>query len=137
MPELTRLLAEGKEVRFTPSGQSMRPFIEGDRDSVILVPMNREPKRGDIVLAQAKTADNQMIYVLHRISKIISDKKPVYVLQGDGNLRGEEYTSREQIIGRVTRIEGPNGKRKILSRGLIWQALRPIRPILLKIYRHL
>ena len=29
IPELTRLLNEEKEVRFTPAGTSMRPFIEG------------------------------------------------------------------------------------------------------------
>ena len=32
IPELARLVADEKEVRFTPSGVSMRPFIEGDKD---------------------------------------------------------------------------------------------------------
>ena len=55
IPELARLLAEGKEVRFTPSGVSMRPFIEGDRDSVILATLKRAPRRGDILLAYTRT----------------------------------------------------------------------------------
>ena len=55
IPEMARLLASGKEVRFSPSGVSMRPFIEGDRDSVILKQLERAPLRGDIVLAEAET----------------------------------------------------------------------------------
>ena len=54
IPELARLIAEGKEVRFTPSGVSMRPFIEGDKDSVILSSVS-VPKRGDILLAKTTT----------------------------------------------------------------------------------
>ena len=52
IPELARLLKEGKEVRFTPSGVSMRPFIEGDRDSVILAVVSGSPRKGDILLAK-------------------------------------------------------------------------------------
>ena len=48
IPELARLLATGKEVRFTPSGVSMRPFIEGDRDSVILAPLKRANRGWDV-----------------------------------------------------------------------------------------
>jgi len=129
IPELERLLAQGKEVRFTPSGNSMRPFIEGDCDSVILAPLTREPRRGDVVLAQL--ANNT--YVLHRIIRIAY---PAIILQGDGNLSGEEQCTAEHIIGRVIAIEKPNGHRKPLTRGQLWYALRPIRRYLLKIYRH-
>ena len=148
IPELARLLAEEKEVQFTPSGVSMRPFIEGDKDSVVLAAYTREPRRGDIVLAQVRTTGERVIYVLHRIVRIErkdSDgqtmAEPVYILQGDGNLSGFELCRRDQIIGRVIRIENPEGKRKrlvsgLFSRGLLWIALRPFRPLLLKLYRH-
>lgn len=33
IPEIAQMLAEGREVRFTPTGNSMRPWIEGGRDS--------------------------------------------------------------------------------------------------------
>ena len=36
IPEVARLVSEGKQVVFTPTGTSMRPFIEGGSDSVML-----------------------------------------------------------------------------------------------------
>lgn len=133
IPELARLLAEGKEVRFTPSGVSMRPFIEGDRDSVILTALKTPPRRGDILLAQTQTLCGKTTYVLHRLIRIEGD---TYIFQGDGNLAGEERCVLGDIIGRVTRIETPKGHRKLLTRGRVWFALRPVRKWLLKIYRH-
>ncbi len=133
IPELARLLNEQKEVRFTPSGVSMRPFIEGDKDSVILAPMNRPPKVGDILLAQVETMCGNKTYVLHRLIRIENE---TLVLQGDGNLTGEERCNAADIIGRVVTIETPNGRRKPLTRGRLWYTLRPLRKWLLKIYRH-
>lgn len=132
IPELARLLQDSKEVRFTPSGISMRPFIEGDKDSVILAPV-QTPHIGDIILAQVQTADRRTMYVLHRLVSIEND---IYILQGDGNLRGEEQCLRQDIIGRVVQIERPSGKRKCLTKGRIWYHLFPLRKWLLKIYRH-
>lgn len=133
IPELARLLANGKEVRFTPSGVSMRPYIEGDRDSVILAPVIDMPRRGDIILAQVETLCGRQTYVLHRLVRIEND---VFFLQGDGNLSGEEHCSRADIIGRVIRIESPRARRKPLTRGYLWFYLKPMRRWLLKIYRH-
>lgn len=131
IPELARLINEGKEVRFTPSGVSMRPFIEGERDSVVMAPLAREPRRGDILLAHI--SHPAPTYVLHRLVRI---EGAVFVLQGDGNLMGEEQCQREEIIARVVRIETPSGHRKPLTRGRLWYALKPVRKWLLKIYRH-
>ncbi len=133
IPELARLLNEEKEVRFTPSGVSMRPFIEGDKDSVVLAPLGRLPKRGDILLARVTGYAGRRTYVLHRLIRIEGE---LYILQGDGNLMGEEQCRLEDIIGRVVRIETPSGRRKPLTRGCIWHALFPVRKWLLKIYRH-
>ena len=133
IPELARLLSEGKEVRFTPSGVSMRPFIEGDKDSVILAPMNRAPQRGDILLAQVQTLCGRTTYVLHRLIRVEGEQ---LTLMGDGNLAGTETCLRADVIGIVTRIESPKGRRKPLTRGYLWYILRPVRKWLLKIYRH-
>lgn len=133
IPELARLLSEGKEVRFTPSGVSMRPFIEGDKDSVILAPLNRAPQRGDILLAQVQTLCGRTTYVLHRLIRVEGEQ---LTLMGDGNLAGTETCLRADVIGIVTRIESPKGRRKPLTRGYIWYFLRPVRKWLLKIYRH-
>ena len=132
IPELARLLAEGKEVRFTPSGVSMRPYIEGDKDSVILAQLNRKPRVGDILLAEVETLCGNKTYVLHRLVRIEGE---TLVLQGDGNLAGEERCNAADVIGIVKRIENPKGHRKLLTRGRLWYALRPLRKYLLKIYR--
>ena len=148
IPELARLIGEGKEVRFTPSGVSMRPFIEGDKESVILAPV-QTPRVGDILLAQV-TNTQSPIYVLHRLIRIdqrqalsrndqrptTNDQSPLYILQGDGNLQGEEQCTRANIFGVVTHIETPRGRRKPLTRGRLWHYLFPCRRFLLKIYRH-
>ena len=137
IPELARLLEEEKEVRFTPSGVSMRPFIEGGVDSIVLTPLHRSPRPGDIVLARAINGGGQSVYVLHRLVRIERDESgdEAYILMGDGNLEGEEVCSREEIIGRVSAIERPNGKRKCLSRGRLWYHMKPCRKWLLKLYR--
>ena len=138
IPELARLLAEGKEVRFTPSGVSMRPFIEGDKDSVVLSPLDSSPKKGDLLLAEATASDGQKKYVLHRLIEIegAETSEPLYILMGDGNLSGTESCTRTGIIGRVTRIETSSGRTKPLTRGRLWLRLKPHRSFLLKLYRH-
>ena len=132
IPELARLVAEGKEVRFTPSGVSMRPFIEGDRDSVILRALNRPPQVGDILLVRVPTAAAPT-YVLHRLIRLEGN---TCVLQGDGNITGKERCQPQDIIAQVIQIERPDGQRKRLTRGRLWFALKPLRKWLLKIYRH-
>lgn len=138
IPELGRLLQEEKEVRFTPSGVSMRPFIEGERDSVIMAPLKRSPRKGDIILAHVTAANGRQTYVLHRLVRIEKDEdgQPAYILQGDGNISGEEVCRLSDIIGRVKAIETPSGKRKWMTRGRLWHYLLPVRKWLLKIYRH-
>lgn len=138
IPEIERLLKDGKEVRFTPSGVSMRPFIEGDRDSVILAAVTASPRIGDVLLASVQTQVGTQTYVLHRLVRIEkgTQGEAVYVLQGDGNISGEERCVYADIIGRVIRIEGPSGRRKPLTRGRLWYHMRRLRWLLLKIYRH-
>lgn len=136
IPEMDILLRDGKDVRFTPTGVSMRPFIEGERDTVIL---RRLPaiQVGDIVLAKITNHKSEIAnhkYVLHRIIAIHDAN---ITLQGDGNLTGTEHCTQNDIIGTVVQIIKPNGKTKRLTRGRIWYYLRPLRKLLLKIYRHL
>ena len=131
IPELARLIGEGKEVRFTPSGVSMRPFIEGDKDSVILAPV-QTPRIGDILLAQVTNTPSP-IYVLHRLVRV---EGGIYILQGDGNLQGEEHCSRSNVLAKVTAIHSPKGKSKPVTKAWLWRHILPLRRILLKIYRH-
>lgn len=112
IPEFERLIKGGHMVEFIPRGVSMRPFIEGGRDKVILRTC-KEPKVGIIVLAKVNNS-----FVLHRIYKI---KGEDIILQGDGNLRGQEVCRFEDIIGCVVRMKGREGERKRLTKARIWR----------------
>ena len=113
-------------VEFSPRGVSMRPFIEGGRDRVILKTC-KEPRVGMIVLARVNNT-----FVLHRIYKIKGEE---IILRGDGNLKGEEVCTEADIIGRVVQIK-IMGKRKRVTRGRIWRHLPVfIKRWYLKIYR--
>ena len=127
IPEFERLIKAGHMVEFVPRGVSMRPFIEGGRDKVILK-MCKEPRVGMIVLAKIGEQ-----YVLHRIYQIKGKK---LILRGDGNLTGYEVCKAQDIIGRVVRMKSKGGKRKRLTSGSIWRHM-PLwmRKICLKFYR--
>ena len=137
IPEMAELLAEGKEVCFTPTGVSMRPFIEGGRDVVTLRKLP-EVRVGDIVLAainhqsQITNHKSPKAFVLHRV--IAVDGNHV-TLQGDGNLSGTEQCATADVLGTVVRIETPRGRRKLLTRGRLWYRIRGGRKWWLKIYR--
>ena len=104
LPEFERLLRDGHMVEFVPQGVSMRPFIEGGRDRVILKSCD-EPRVGMIVLARVWQG-----YVLHRIYNIQEGR---IILRGDGNLIGEEVCSLADIIGCVVQIKGRKGRKKL------------------------
>ena len=133
LSEAIRLVSEGIEVTFPVNGRSMRPFIEGGRDSVVLVrPENVKPM--DVVLA--KTDDGR--YVIHRVMEMAGDR---VTLMGDGNLLGREHADCKQIYAKVTHVVHPNGYKRSLYTPFIqfvqrmWVRLLPLRRYLLKLYR--
>ena len=128
IPEIVRLVNEGRQVQFTPTGASMRPFIEGGVDNVTLV-KPADLQVGDIVLADIQ----QQHYVLQRIYAIEGD---ALTLMGDGNLVGTEHCTRAQVLAKVVAIHSPKGRNKPLTRAWLWRHLKYARRILLKIYRH-
>ena len=133
LSEAIRLVSEGIEVTFPVNGRSMRPFIEGGRDSVVLVrPESVKPM--DVVLA--KTDDGR--FVIHRVMEMTGDR---VTLMGDGNLLGREHTECKQIYAKVTHVVHPNGYKRSLYTPFIqfvqrmWVRLLPLRRYLLKLYR--
>lgn len=126
IPEMERLLCAGKQVVFTPDGVSMRPFIKGGQDSVILEHPT-DIRIGDILLCRIGST-----FVLHRLIALSDDN---LTLMGDGNLAGVEHCGRQDVIGRVIEIRSPRGRRKTMRGWRLWNKLLPVRPILLKIYR--
>lgn len=134
LPEVERLLNNGTTVTMRVKGNSMLPFIVGDRDSVVLAPA-RQPHRGDIVLA--RLADNR--YVVHRILSLNGDS---VTLRGDGNLIGTERCTTADICGKVIKIIR-DGKYVDTDTAMerrkaaLWETALPIRRYLLAIYRRI
>ena len=127
IPEIAKILNEGHQVLFTPGGVSMRPFIEGGRDAVLLKKAD-ECRVGDILLCRVGGT-----YVLHRLIAIEGEH---LTLMGDGNLQGTEHCTKADIIGKVMEIRSPKRRLKPRTRGWIWRKLLTWRPFLLKVYRH-
>ncbi|MBR4398392.1 MAG: S24/S26 family peptidase [Fibrobacter sp.] len=133
LSEAIRLVNEGIEVIFPVNGRSMRPFIEGGRDSVLLVkPVDVKPM--DIVLA--RVGDGR--YVVHRILSIVGER---VTLMGDGNLMGRETCKCKEIYAKVTHVVTPKGKKILLYTPFrhfvqkMWVKVLPLRRYLLKFYR--
>lgn len=133
VPEIARLVAEGKSVTLKTKGNSMLPFIRGERDSVLLVNPG-EIKLYDIVLA--KTYERQ--YVLHRVVSIDGNRLK---LMGDGNLRECETCSLQDILAVAVEIIKKNSTtyncRSNWHRwqAVAWYVLLPVRKYMLAIYK--
>jgi hypothetical protein len=135
MQEITRMFSkEGKKsVTFVVRGFSMRPFLDNGRDKVILVPP-RMPEVGDVVLAEVL----EHKYALHRVIKI---ENGIYTMRGDGNpLSMTEQFTYDKIIGVADGFIRKGKKVSITSRkwrwySATWELLRPMRRIVLAIYR--
>ncbi|MCE2615638.1 MAG: S24/S26 family peptidase [Phocaeicola sp.] len=136
--ETERLLDEGRKVTILVKGNSMLPFITGDKDSVELEKY-LEYQIGDIVLA--RIAEGQ--YVLHRVIFIEGNQPDAkVVLMGDGNIRGMEQCYRKHIIGRVNKIIkknkeiNPNTPEE-RKKARLWKRLLPVRRWILAIYKRI
>lgn len=130
LEEVASLLAEGRDVEMMTKGTSMLPFIVGDRDSVILRKYaDGCPNPGDIVLAR-RTPGN---YVLHRIISVDGDR---VTLRGDGNVFGTETVDRKDILGKVTAVVSPAGRRRVPGNAYLWRNSAPFaRRCFLALYR--
>ena len=126
------MIREGHTATISVKGYSMRPFLEHQRDRVVL-DAPKDLQVGDAVLGEITPGH----YVLHRI---IAMSDTEVVLMGDGNIKGTETCSRENIAGVVTHYIRP--RRTILAsdtrlkhRIRLWRQLLPIRRYLLFVYR--
>ena len=131
--EAVRLVREGVNVTLPVKGRSMLPFIIGGKEGVIL----RRPgviDVGDVVLAWV---DGNR-YVIHRIIRIDGDR---ITLMGDGNVGVTEHCLLGDIKARVTLVVSADNKERDLHNrwrmlaARLWYWLRPVRRVLLAIYR--
>ena len=136
--ETKRLLEKGKKVTLKVKGNSMLPFIHGNRDSVGLV-SSTTYQAGDIVLAEVKEDH----FVLHRILSIErNEPDSSVILMGDGNIKGTEKCQRKDLIGKVECIYRRNkqidpNSEKERKKARHWQRLLPIRRWILAIYKRI
>lgn len=134
-PIIIEYVNKGKKATIPLRGNSMRPFLESERDLAVLTTPDHL-KVGDPVLAEITPGH----YVLHRIWKQEGDN---VTLMGDGNL-SFEYCKVEDfragVIGffrkgslKLDRTDGL--KWKVYSRFWVW--MTPIRRWLLAAYRYI
>jgi signal peptidase I len=98
--ELLRGMVEhGRTLRTTVRGFSMSPFIR-DNDVLTIVPMNtRAPRVGEVV---AFTLPNSGQLAIHRI---VARAGTGWLVRGDNCPETDGVVARENIIGRVLRVE--------------------------------
>lgn len=120
------LLAEGHDVEMLVKGNSMRPYLENEKDSVLLRKMDSVAV-GDVILARIAPKT----YVMHRVWSIDGNR---ITLMGDGNLRGREFCRKEDVIGTVICFLKADGRKITPGKGKVWRALLPFRRYIL--YAH-
>ena len=97
---LEQAVKSGETVNFTPNGKSMLPTILPGIDTVS-VSAPDDLKKYDIILYRRKNGK----IVLHRI---VIAHKGYYVLCGDNQFQLEYPITKEQIIGKLSRITKKN-----------------------------
>lgn len=132
-------IRDGHTATIMVKGWSMRPFLEHQRDKVLLD--NPEgAKVGDAVLAEIFPGK----YFLHRIIEISPNHQDAALdritLMGDGNIQGTEQCLRKDICGIVTHYIRPGrtipaDNPKLVRRIRLWRKLLPVRRYLLFIYK--
>ena len=130
MPEVGRLIREGKTVVLPVRGNSMRPFIQNGNNCVELHPLPPVLRKGDVVLARTSKG----YYVLHRVTVISPD---LLTLEGDGNISLRETCRPSDVLARAEWvIDAHKERHSLLDRRArikwrIWYMLRPLRRVLL------
>ncbi len=132
--EVQRFIDGGQCVILPVSGNSMLPFIVGDKDKVEFCPPPPVLQRGDVVMAKVDGG----YYVVHRIVHIDGNQ---LILEGDGNLGFQEHCHRNDVVAKGIAVVKPIGRKRSLTspsarrRWHIWMVLKPFRRILLRVYR--
>lgn len=110
------LLAEGTTIRVKTDGYSMYPFIKPG--AIILIEPLKEdsvPIPGEIIAWKRESG-----FVVHRLVKIVKSGNDIkYITRGDSCSVEDQPVSREQIAGKVVRIEAASGKIKASENELI------------------
>ena len=133
MPVLCELLAQGKEVSLTITGNSMAPFMAHGRDEIMISPPDGCWKKGDMGFFRRINGQ----YVMHRVCRVDDAGNCFFV--GDAQQSIEGPVRPEQIFGKITKVKR---KGKWIGPGdfwweffeHVWINIIPLRPICRKIY---
>ncbi len=136
--EVRRALQQGHTATLRVKGYSMRLFLESNRDKVLLAPVAPDAvKVRDVVLAEVSPEH----YVLHRV---IDRKGDRLVLMGDGNIKGTETCRDTDVVGIAIAFYRKGRSKPDRTDGLkwriysqVWLALKPLRRIILGVYRRI
>jgi len=125
LPQVCTLVKEGHNVSINLKGNSMRPFLESDRD-IGWLRFDTKFKKGQVVLAEI----NKGHFVLHRIDKIEVDGHIIngfcenieahVTLRGDGNPVGTERCRLKDIRALCYKVVR-NGKECDLKKSKKWK----------------
>lgn len=121
------LLREGRDVELLAKGFSMRPYLESEKDSVLLRKLD-DVHVGDIILARIAPKT----YVLHRVWDVKGEE---ITLMGDGNIRGKETCQKKDVLGTVVLILKADGREIVPGKGKVWRKFLPVRRYILFIHR--
>ena len=130
-----RQLLQDENIQALPlviSGNSMSPFLVHGRDTVYLSRLDRQVKKGDVLLYKRDSG----AYILHRVYKVEQDS---FTMVGDAQPVLEKGIRPDQIIALMT---SALRKGKIQKPGCfwwdffekVWLKLVPVRPVLIKVY---
>lgn len=132
--EVIEFLSQGKEVRIRVRGQSMLPFLDENRDEVIICGVDKEAiKIGTIVLAHIQFRQ----YIMHRVVAVEGEN---LVLMGDGNIGKTEKCVISEVIAIAKRRSRKDKEIDLISLkyrvyAKLWFTLRFIRKPLLVSYK--
>ena len=117
-PLIRETLDQGGTFSLTITGQSMYPFILGNRDRVTLSPVTGKLKKNDLPFY--RRANGQ--FVLHRIVKV--EKDGTYTCCGDHQWWLEKGLKHDQMIGVATEYVR-KGKR-LTNKNVIYRIYRTV-----------
>ncbi len=83
----------GQKIKFTPSGISMLPMLDGKNDTVTFAPKPDKLKKYDVAFYRRKKSGQ---LVLHRVVRVCKDGS--YVFSGDGQFYYEPSIKDEDIL---------------------------------------
>ncbi|RRD93101.1 S24/S26 family peptidase [Bacteroides heparinolyticus] len=136
LPEVGRLIREGRTVTITVRGNSMNPFLVDGRDRITLGGFEPEALQPGVAVLARDTAGR---IFFHRIVFRTGD---TLTMQGDGNPEQTEESSVDQVMGVL--VEAIRKGKRYPAAGKVWKCysycwmrLKPLRKLLLALFRRI